>query len=225
MKKLILTSIILMVLAASLVFAEQGQQSGLEDSDDSIDDTSDDSNDSSDESDDSSDDSDNDSSDDFEDENESEIEDENETEIEFERELSDRGELKIKLKYRDGDVESEFEFEEKVEGNETKLQVKLSNGRNAEIKIMPSTASERALERLRLKVCNESNNCTIQLKEVGSGNETRAAYEVQLERHSRILGIFAAKMHVETEVDAENGEVLRERKPWWAFLATEPAEE
>jgi len=108
--------------------------------------------------------------------------------------------------------------------NRTRFNVQLSNGRNAEIKIMPSTASETALARLRLKVCNESNNCTIQLKEVGSGNETRAAYEVQLERHSRILGIFAKKMQVQTQVDAENGEVVQTKKPWWAFLATEPAE-
>ena len=108
--------------------------------------------------------------------------------------------------------------------NRTKLHAELSNGRVADIKIMPSTASETALARLRLRVCSEANNCTIQLKEVGQGNETRVAYEIQLERHSRILGIFAKKMRVQTEVDAENGEVIRERKPWWAFLATEPAE-
>jgi len=43
-------------------------------------------------------------------------------------------------------------------GNKSRIMQKLSNGRNAEIKIMPDTASERALERLRLHVCNESNN-------------------------------------------------------------------
>ena len=50
------------------------------------------------------------------------------------------------------------------ENNRSELKVKLSSGRNAEIKIMPDTAAERALERLRLKVCNKSNNCSIELK-------------------------------------------------------------
>jgi len=112
-----------------------------------------------------------------------------------------------------------------VTSNGTQLKVHLSNGRNAEIKIMPDTASETALARLRLKVCNETRNCTIQLKEVGQGNETRLAYELQIERHSRILGIFEAKMQVRAEVDAETGEVISVGKPWWAFLATQPEEE
>jgi len=33
------------------------------------------------------------------------------------------------------------------------------------IKIMPDVASEAALSRLRLRVCNETNNCTIELKD------------------------------------------------------------
>jgi TolA-binding protein len=109
--------------------------------------------------------------------------------------------------------------------NRTRLRTQLSNGQNAEIKIMPNTASERALERLRLKVCSEENNCTIELKEVGSGKDKQLAYELQAERHSRILGLFRAKMEVKAQISAENGEVIRIRKPWWAFLATEPAEE
>lgn len=210
MKKLILLMLVF-VLAASLVFAA-GDNSDGNSNDDHGDDSTDDSAD------------DNSSELEVEDEPESEVGDSSKSEVEVERELSDKGEFKLKLKFHNEEVESEFEFEEKREGNETKIQAKLSNGRNAEIKIMPSTASETALARLRLKVCNESNNCTIQLKEVNVGNETRAAYEIQIERHSRILGIFSAKMHIETEVDAENGEVIGEHKPWWAFIATEPAE-
>ncbi len=105
----------------------------------------------------------------------------------------------------------------------TKLTTKLKNGQEKEIKIMPDTASQRALERLKLKVCSPENNCTIQLKDVGSGNSEKVAYEVQIERHSKILGIFEKKMQVSAEVDAETGDV-KIHKPWWAFLATEPAE-
>ena len=123
-----------------------------------------------------------------------------------------------RIRLRLGDVEVETELEvEKEEGEETKLKTQLSNGRNAEIKIMPDTANERALERLRLKVCSEENNCTIQLKEVGTNV---LAYELQAERHTRILGLFQAKMQVRAQIDAESGEVIGVGKPWWAFLAS-----
>ena len=28
-----------------------------------------------------------------------------------------------------------------------------------------------------------------------------------------------------SQVDAESGDVIKVKKPWWAFIATEPAEE
>lgn len=105
----------------------------------------------------------------------------------------------------------------------TRLKTKLRNGQEKEIKIMPDTAAERALERLRLKVCSTENNCVIQLKDVGSGETEKVQYEMQIERHSRILGIFQKKMQVNSNVDAETGET-QIHKPWWAFIATEPAE-
>jgi hypothetical protein len=108
--------------------------------------------------------------------------------------------------------------------NRTKFYVHLNNGRRSEIKIMPNTASENALARLRIRVCNESNNCTIQLKETGVGNQTRAKYEMQVKRHARVLGIFKTKMQVRAQIDAETGEV-KVKKPWWAFLAYEPEED
>lgn len=122
------------------------------------------------------------------------------------------------------DAETELEIEEETENNKTKLKTKLSNGRDAEIKIMPSVAAEKALEKLRLKVCNSENNCIIELKEVGSAKDGQLAYELQVERHSRILAMFKAKMQVKAQVDAETGELIRVKKPWWAFLATEPSE-
>ncbi len=122
-------------------------------------------------------------------------------------------------------LEIEQENEQDEQGkNKTKLKAKLSNGRKAEIKVMPDVASERALERLRLRVCSGENNCTIELKEVGKGEETQLAYELQAERHSRILYIFRKKMQVKGWVDAETGEVIKTGKPWWAFLAYEPGE-
>jgi hypothetical protein len=111
--------------------------------------------------------------------------------------------------------------QEKVQ-EKTKLHVALSNGKNAQIKVMPNTASETALARLRLKNCNEE--CTIELKEVGTGEQVRMAYELKSQRNSKVFGMFNAKMDVEAQVDAETGELIKSNKPWWAFLASEKEE-
>jgi len=108
--------------------------------------------------------------------------------------------------------------------NETDLKIHLSNGRNATIKIMPETASERALERLRLKNCNETRNCTIELKEVGKGNNTRAVYEARAEKRFKLFGIFKNKEYVSTQIDSETGEVVKTHKPWWSWIASEEDE-
>jgi len=135
-------------------------------------------------------------------------------------------ELKMKegngyiMRTRDREIESDLTLTQERIQNQSRIHAELSNGRNAEIKIMPETASETAIARLRLKVCNESNNCTIQLKQVGEGNQTRLSYELKAEKEVKILGLFKARMHVESQVDAENGEIIREKKEWWSFLAS-----
>ncbi|PIN71484.1 hypothetical protein COT60_01045 [Candidatus Pacearchaeota archaeon CG09_land_8_20_14_0_10_30_9] len=85
---------------------------------------------------------------------------------------------------------------------------------------MPSVASEIALNRLRLKVCSEENNCTITLKEVGEGNETKVVYELKVEKQSKILWLFKKQMQVNVQVDAKNGDIIKIERPWWAFLAS-----
>jgi hypothetical protein len=89
----------------------------------------------------------------------------------------------------------------------------LSNGRKVEIKIMPETLSEIASERLGL-------NFTIVLKEVGKGNETKVVYEATYEEEGRILGLFKVRANVSAQIDAENGEIVKTHKPWWAFLVS-----
>ena len=46
----------------------------------------------------------------------------------------------------------------------------------------------------------------------------------QILRDLSLFGIFEKKMQVRAEVSAENGNVIKVNKPWWAFLASEPAE-
>jgi len=87
----------------------------------------------------------------------------------------------------------------------------LSNGRKAEIKIMPETASEKAIERLG------ELNFTVQLKEVG---KDKVVYELKAEKEGKVFGLFRAKGKIQALVNAETGEVVKIKKPWWAFLAS-----
>lgn len=100
------------------------------------------------------------------------------------------------------------------------IRAMLSNGRNAEIKVMPDVASQVALNRLRLRVCNETNNCSIQLREVGSGNSTALAYQMNANTTAKVFGLFRTRANVQTQVNAETGDVLSTKRPWWSFMAS-----
>ena len=128
--------------------------------------------------------------------------------------------IRLMVKNKSADCDECNITEEKV-NNKTRLIIHLSNGKEKIIIIMPDKASERALERLKLKVCNETNNCTIELKEVGKGNQTRIAYEIQVERHFKLFGLFKSKALEKAQVDSETGDtIIIVKKPWWAFLAS-----
>lgn len=142
--------------------------------------------------------------------------------------VNEEGErVRVRLRYGDGDFRQrievdgeEYEYESRVrlKDENGSLIAELSNGRNALVKVMPNVASERALEQLRLKVCVEENNCTLELKEVGQNNDS-LSYELQVERHYRILGMFKAKAREKVEIDAETGEIKSRSRAWWRWLA------
>jgi hypothetical protein len=135
-------------------------------------------------------------------------------------EISNMGD-KTQLRINNFMAETDLNITSETDENGTTLKVKLSNGKGAEIKVMPNTASETALTRLRLKVCNETNNCTIVLKETGTGNQTRLTYEMTAQQSAKVLGLFKTKMSVEAQIDAETGEVIQSKRPWWSFLAVQ----
>ena len=103
-------------------------------------------------------------------------------------------------------------------------KIVLSNGKNSEVKIMPSTASANAIAKLSIKVCSTDNNCTIILKETGSGDNIKLTYEVKANKQFKILGIFKSNSEVKAEVDVETGDVVKVKRPWWSFVASEKAE-
>ena len=131
---------------------------------------------------------------------------------------------RIQLKSGEVSAQTSMEMTQEQTQNKTKLKVKLSNGKNSEVKVMPDTASEKAIERLRVKVCSAENGCSIELKEVGQGEQIKAAYEVKVQKQAKILGLFKTRMQVQAQVDAESGEVIQSKRPWWAFLAIESEE-
>jgi hypothetical protein len=105
------------------------------------------------------------------------------------------------------------------------IRARLSNGKNFNVKIIPENASKIALKKLRLRNCNETNNCSIELKEVGKNNNTKLAYEMQVQRHYKLLGMFKKRAQNKVQIDSETGEIISQGKPWWRFLAKEITEE
>ena len=81
---------------------------------------------------------------------------------------------------------------------------------NKEVKVMPDTASNIAINQLNLK------NYEIELKDVG-----QPVYGIEGTKDVKILGLINAKMHVSTQIDAETGAISKTEKPWWSFLAGE----
>ena len=89
---------------------------------------------------------------------------------------------------------------------ERKLYVK-SGATEKQIKVMPNTASEIAVEKLG------NLGFTIELKETGN-------YELKAEKQAILLFIFPITAQVSASIDAENGKINSINKPWWSFLAS-----
>ncbi|MDP3027042.1 MAG: hypothetical protein Q8N63_05000 [Nanoarchaeota archaeon] len=100
------------------------------------------------------------------------------------------------------------------DNNKTKIKAVLSDKTKKEIKIMPDTASETAIAKLG------ELGFTIELKEVGKGDNTEVVYELKGNKQGKFLGIFKIIASERVQVDAETGEVKKVIKPWWSFLAS-----
>ena len=96
---------------------------------------------------------------------------------------------------------------------ETKEEIKIKENKlymnDKEIKIMPDTASEKAIATLELK-----KDVIIELKDTG-----KPIYEITGKKEVKILALFKTEMQVKTQIDAQTGNVDKTEKPWWSFLA------
>lgn len=108
-----------------------------------------------------------------------------------------------------------------VNGTFLRHRFRMKNGEDFEIKVDPSDIINKVVTRLKLRGCNESNDCSIDLKEVVKRRVHRVAYHLKAKQRGRFLGMFKTKLNIEAEVDAETGEVIETTKPWWSFLVTE----
>ncbi len=83
-----------------------------------------------------------------------------------------------------------------------------------EVRVLPDQVRERIRERTRAQFYNNTN---MTLNENGK-------YEYEANKEARFLGVFKVRERVEWDIDPETGEILRERKPWWGFLARDVRE-
>lgn len=83
------------------------------------------------------------------------------------------------------------------------------NNKTKEI-VLPDEVMDKLKERhqKRLQLYNESINLT-----------EEGYYQIQTKKKARLFLIIPVKEHMRAQVDAETGEVIKIRNPWWGFLA------
>ncbi len=84
------------------------------------------------------------------------------------------------------------------------------NFRNNETKeiILPDEAQSRLQEQLRTRA--EVRNMTL---------DDEGIYRIKAYKRARLFWMISVQKRVEANVDAETGEIIRTRVPWWSFLA------
>ena len=78
-----------------------------------------------------------------------------------------------------------------------------------EVKIMPDTASQKAISTLMIK-----KDITIELKDTG-----KPVYGVNGKKEVRLFGLFEKDMLIKSKIDGTTGEIISVDRPWWSFLA------
>lgn len=124
-----------------------------------------------------------------------------------------------------GGEPGKFVIGTETESATTNAAVEMDNGKlyitsenvKAQVKVLPSTASERADEAL---VAHRVKSITLEIV------DKKPTYVVEGEQNARIMGIIPVVISIETEVSAETGEIGKTTKPWWSALAipTAPAD-
>lgn len=102
-------------------------------------------------------------------------------------------------------INTEVTTTEKVSIVNSKLTMETSSGQSKTIEIMPE------------EIANILKVDTVQKAELTQAAE-KPIYVVEGNKEGKILWVFPKNMNIEAKVDAENGEVIFLKKPWWNFL-------
>ena len=124
------------------------------------------------------------------------------------------GDIKIKrmIEVKGTGIKSELEIIERFDEDGVQLRANLSSGEEQNINVLPDEASQIVLEILRI------NNFSIELREVGEGDDVKAVYLAEGNKSGKLLGLFDVNLAVEVQIDSETGDIIRYSEPWWAFL-------
>jgi len=88
-------------------------------------------------------------------------------------------------------------------GNKTKI-----------IKILPDGVKEKIRQRIRARL--EAHNITL---------DENGIYQVQMRKRARLFFLIPVRERVRAQIDAETGEIIKIRNPWWGFLARDVKED
>ena len=79
--------------------------------------------------------------------------------------------------------------------------------------MLPDKAKERLQNHTRTKLHNESVNLT-----------EEGYYQMQAKKKARLFWLIPVKENVHAKINAETGEAVKIRNPWWGFLARDVKE-
>ena len=88
------------------------------------------------------------------------------------------------------------------------------NNQTRKIRVLPDHVQEKIRERIRARLENQS----IELDEDG-------IYRIQGKKKARLFFLFPVREKIRAQIDAETGEIIKIRNPWWGFLARDSDEE
>jgi hypothetical protein len=92
--------------------------------------------------------------------------------------------------------------------------------------VLPDKASEVAKQRIQQRIKEKHRNQKrIMLEDEEIELNEEGYYEAKAKKKARLFWIIPVKEHVNTQIDAETGVVVKQKHSWWGFLARDVREE
>jgi len=115
--------------------------------------------------------------------------------------LEDDNRWVMRTQFRDMNIGAEIEIDgNSIYINTPKMKKKLT--------VLPEQASEIAKQKANMHTVHAVNMTT----------EGTPVYQVKGMQKGKFFGLFPTEIEVETEIDIENGKIIRQKGPWWSFL-------